>query len=119
MQCGQNHALNVVFLPDARCQLTAYPVGRRFRPENKLNTLMADVFESIHTATHNMPLPEVSLIFVEYWYATHQQHSTERMRMFWWRQNYGCCIYIMSSGSAMGISEGYADMRLTGCTACR
>ena len=50
-------------IADIRCQLTAYPVGRRFRPDNGLNTLMADIFESIHTATHNTSLPVVRALF--------------------------------------------------------
>ena len=44
---------------DARCQLTAYLVGRRFREESGLNSVMAAIFESICTGTLNASLPVV------------------------------------------------------------
>lgn len=47
-------------IADARCQLTSYPVGRRFKAGTRLNTALADIFESIHSGTRNASLPVVS-----------------------------------------------------------
>lgn len=44
---------------DQRCQLTSYPVGRRFKEETHLNTLVADLFEGIAKGVLATSLPPV------------------------------------------------------------
>lgn len=45
---------------DQRCQLTSYPVGRRFKEDTQLNTLMADLFQGIVEGTLAVSLPPVT-----------------------------------------------------------
>ncbi|EIE26939.1 hypothetical protein COCSUDRAFT_59437 [Coccomyxa subellipsoidea C-169] len=46
---------------DQRCQLTSYPVGRRFKEETQMNTLMADLFQGIVEGTLAVSLPPIEL----------------------------------------------------------
>ncbi|BDA43077.1 hypothetical protein COCOBI_04-0880 [Coccomyxa sp. Obi] len=52
---------NVSGAQDQRCQLTSYPVGRRFREDTQLNTLVADLFEGIAKGVLAASLPPVEL----------------------------------------------------------
>ena len=44
---------------DQHCQLTSYPVGRRFKEDTQLNRLMADLFEGIAEGSRATALPLV------------------------------------------------------------